>query len=54
MDSQEGIAMLIKNFYSNLDSEKQTIIKNNNNYLKDLPQLSDEVRSFLEQDITIR
>ena len=36
-DSQEGIATLIKNFYSNLYNEKESIIAEDNEYLKDLP-----------------
>ena len=52
-DSQEGIATLIKNFYSSLYSEKETIIENDENYLKDLPQLSDEDRRNLDREITL-
>jgi exonuclease III len=52
-DSQEGIATLIKNFYSNLYSEKETIIENDENYLKDLPQLSDEDKRNLDCEITL-
>jgi exonuclease III/uncharacterized protein YlzI (FlbEa/FlbD family) len=52
-ESQEGIASLIKNFYSNLYSEKETIIENDDNYLRDLPQLSEEDRRNLDREITL-
>jgi len=52
-DSQEGIAMLIKNFYSNLYNEKESIIEEDDDYLKDLPQLSDEDRCNLDREITL-
>jgi exonuclease III len=52
-DSQEGIATLIKNFYSNLYNEKESIIDEDDEYLKDLPQLSEEDRRKLDCEITL-
>jgi hypothetical protein len=52
-DSQEGITMLIKNFYSNLYNEKESIIEEEEEYLKDLPQLSNEDRNNLDCEITL-
>jgi hypothetical protein len=52
-DSQESIAMLINNFYSNLYNEKESIIEEDDDYLKDQPQLSDEDRCNLDREITL-
>ena len=52
-DSQEGIATLIKNFYTSLFSEKETEIEEDDNYLSDLPQLTDEDRCSLDREITL-